>query len=226
MKFEGSSKTTTFRLANVILFARAILLASVTVLSFGGIIYVFDKYGPGSTVRPDMRFMSELNRTLIYVHIFASAVALMIGPLQFWTKLRLANPKIHRWLGRAYLGGIVLGGSTGLVLALQAKGGLTARLGFACLAVLWLYTGARAYTTIRQHKVQEHRRWMLRNFSLTFGAVILRVMLPTALNNGIPFDVAYPAIAWLAWVPNLVVVEAALWWQSKRSSTPGMSTDA
>ncbi len=219
-------KPETLRFTTVIPLVKAIFLGGVTVLSFGDIIYVLEKYGPGASVRLDLQLMSALNRTLIYAHIFASAVALVIGPLQFWSMLR-AKPTIHRWLGRAYLGlGIALGGSSGLVLALQAKGGLTARLWFTCLAVLWLFTGARAYATIRQRKVQAHRRWMLRNFSLTFGAVILRLMLPTALNYGIPFDVAYPVIAWLAWVPNLIVVEAALFWQSTRRRTGDMSVDA
>jgi hypothetical protein len=37
--------------------------------------------------------------------------------------------------------------------------------------------------------------------------VTLRLYLPLSGAIGIPFDDAYPAIAWLCWVPNLVVAE-------------------
>jgi hypothetical protein len=52
-----------------------------------------------------------------------------------------------------------------------------------------------------------HRAWMLRSYALTFAAVTLRIWLPLSQIAGIPFQEAYAAIAWLCWVPNLVVVE-------------------
>jgi hypothetical protein len=39
------------------------------------------------------------------------------------------------------------------------------------------------------------------------AAVTLRLYLPLAALGGIPFEEAYPAIAWLCWVPNLVAAE-------------------
>jgi hypothetical protein len=81
------------------------------------------------------------------------------------------------------------------------------RLGFGALAVAWLYTGLRAYLAIRARDVTAHRRWMVRNFSLTFAAVTLRLWLPASVVTGIPFAIAYPVIAWLCWVPNLVLAE-------------------
>ena len=47
----------------------------------------------------------------------------------------------------------------------------------------------------------------MRNFALTFAAVTLRVYLPTSMALGVPFESAYPLIAWLCWVPNLLVAE-------------------
>jgi hypothetical protein len=47
----------------------------------------------------------------------------------------------------------------------------------------------------------------VRNFALTFAAVTLRIYLPLSNVVGIDFDVAYPVIAWIAWVPNLLVAE-------------------
>jgi hypothetical protein len=51
---------------------------------------------------------------------------------------------------------------------------------------------------------------MTRNFALTFAAVTLRIWVPASFVSGIPLAVAYPIIAWLCWVPNLLVAELIL----------------
>ena len=48
---------------------------------------------------------------------------------------------------------------------------------------------------------------MVRNFSLTFAAVTLRLWLPGMVISGVSMDVAYPVVAWLCWVPNLILAE-------------------
>jgi hypothetical protein len=48
---------------------------------------------------------------------------------------------------------------------------------------------------------------MVRNFALTFAAVMLRLYLPASMVVGIEFELAYPVIAWLCWLPNVVVAE-------------------
>jgi uncharacterized membrane protein len=185
---------------------------ALTVLSLGIVAYAVRSYAflpLGAAVHPDMRAGFQSHRpNLIYVHVFASAVALALGPFQFWTRLRTAWPALHRWSGRIYLGvGVLFGGFAGLFVAFGAFGGFVAQLGFGFLAVAWLFTGLRAYQSIRARDVRSHRRWMVRNFALTFAAVTLRLWLPGLVVSGVPFHVAYPIIAWLSWVPNLAVAE-------------------
>lgn len=190
-------------------------------LSLGVAGYAVVAYGffpLGSLVHPDIRTSFETHRTGIYVHVFASAIALSIGPLQFSSRVRLVRPHLHRWLGRLYLGiGVLVGGLAGLLMAFHAYGGTIGRLGFGALASMWLYTGLRAYVAIRARDAVSHRRWMMRNFALTFAAVTLRLWLPATIASGVPFDLAYPAVAWLCWVPNLVVAELLL--RPARSAT-------
>ena len=112
--------------------------------------------------------------------------------------------------------GVLIGGLSGLFMAFHAFGGLPSRLGFACLAVAWLYSGFRAYFAVRACDFLAHRRWMVRNFALTFAAVTLRVYLPASMALGAAFEVAYPVIAWLCWLPNLVAAECLL----NRSTDP------
>jgi hypothetical protein len=48
---------------------------------------------------------------------------------------------------------------------------------------------------------------MIRSYSLCLAAVMLRLYLPAAQTMGFQFEDAYPVIAWICWVPNLVVAE-------------------
>jgi uncharacterized membrane protein len=153
---------------------------------------------------------------LLLTHVTGGIVALFLGPWQFWGGLRRRYPAFHRWLGRIYLLGILVGGLAGLGMAVIAFGGLPSQLGFGGLAVAWLASGFLAYRTIRQGKVREHREWMIRNYALTLGAVTLRLWLPLLLSLGLEFPVAYPMIAWLSWVPNLVVAEVYLWGRGRK----------
>jgi uncharacterized membrane protein len=184
---------------------------SVGLLSLGVAGYAVVVYGftpPGSLVHPEMRAVFEANKLGIYSHVFGSVMALALGPFQFSARLRARAPGLHRWLGRLYLGvGVLVGGLSGFYMALHAFGGPLSRVGFAVLALLWIHSGLRAYVSIRAGEVAAHRRWMIRNFALTFAAVTLRVYLPGSMALGIEFERAYPVIAWLCWVPNLVAAE-------------------
>jgi len=165
------------------------------------------------TLDPDVYFSEQraiymAHITILIVHIVASMLALSIGPFQFLPGIRKGRwLKVHRWLGRTYLLSILFGGLSGLYMAQMAYGGTISELGFSALAILWLYTGYRAYRHIRNKDLEEHRQWMIRNYALTFAGVMLRVWVPLSMVAGIDFLTAYQAIAWLCWVPNLLVAE-------------------
>jgi uncharacterized membrane protein len=183
----------------------------VFALSFGVAAYVVVAYAfmpLGALVHPDMRAAFTTHAAGVYVHAFGATVALVLGPLQFSSRLRRRFPAAHRWCGRLYLAaGVLVGGLAGASLAWHAYGGAIARLGFATLAALWLFTGWRAYRAARAGSFAAHRAWMERNFALTFAAVTLRIYVPLSAALGIEFAVAYPVIAWLCWVPNLLLAQ-------------------
>jgi uncharacterized membrane protein len=143
-------------------------------------------------------------------HAFGGAIAALIGPFQLITRVRTSWPTVHRWLGRTYLLAVLAGGLAGLYFAPVSSAGTVGRVGFATLAVFWLFSGTRAFLAIRRGNVQEHRRWMLRNYALTFGAATLRIELPLLMIGGVGFLVAYTLVAWISWVPNWLAVEAWL----------------
>ena len=198
----------------------------LTVLSLGVAGYAWIAYGfgqLGDRVHPDMRPAFEANPFAIRTHIFASSLALLLGPFQFSTRLRARNPELHRWMGRAYLGlGVLVGGGAGLYMSLHAYGGVAGKLGFGSLALAWLYTGARAFNSARNRAFEAHRRWMIRNFALSFAAVTLRLYVPSAFALRIPHEAAYPFIAWACWLPNLALAE----WIARTTRHPLLDRNA
>lgn len=196
------------RLGTILFYVLALGVAGYAAIAYGALPL-------GSLVHRDMKLNFIAHKVGLYTHVFASLAALALSPFQFSGRLRRTRPALHRVMGRLYLGvGVGLGGLSGLYLSAFAFGGVVAKLGFACLALCWLFTGVRAYQAIRRGAVQEHRRWVVRNVSLTLAAVALRLYLPASLLVGMPFESAYPVVAWLCWVPHLVLAE----WLLARSS--------
>lgn len=154
----------------------------------------------------EQRAIYSAHLTVLILHVSGGMVALTLGPLLFLAGMRRRWPALHRWLGRFYLLGILIGGSAGLMMSTYAYAGAIARSGFATLALLWLTTGVLAFIHIRNGNVDEHRRWMVRNFALTLAGVLLRLQLPL-LMTGLDFAVAYKIVAWSSWAPNLFIAE-------------------
>lgn len=186
----------------------------VTLLSVGVALYALVVYGflpLGSMTHPDIRAGFELHPLGVYVHVAGAFFALALGPFQFVNSLRRTRPSLHRWCGRVYLiFGVLIGGLSGLYLAFFAYGGWLAKTGFGSLAMLWLYSGLRAWNSVMKRDMNAHQCWMIRNFSLSFAAVTLRVWVPLSFASGLPFELSYPIIAWWCWVPNLVIAETII----------------
>jgi uncharacterized membrane protein len=151
--------------------------------------------------------VSRLWNLAFYQHIFLGGIALLTGWSQFSIRFRINNLAAHRLLGKLYVIACVLSGIAALYLAFYATGGWIASLGFGSLAVLWLYTTSKAFLSIRNKEIEKHQQWMIRSYALTFAAVALRIYLPLSQIAQIEFLYAYRVIAWLCWVPNLLVVE-------------------
>lgn len=172
------------------------------------------------------------NRTwqaFFYSHISLGGVALLTGWSQFMPRFRARHLPLHRTLGKIYVAAVMGSGLAGLYIAFYATGGLVSSLGFGMLATLWLGTTWKAYDLIRKRAPIEHREWMIRSYALCFAAVTLRLWLPLfTAGFKLSFYDAYPLIAWLCWVPNLLVAEAIIRikpWRKRASpvSTKGIT---
>lgn len=141
-----------------------------------------------------------------YIHIFCAPIALAILPFQLSAKLRKARLGLHRWLGRVYGVAILLAGVAGLIIAPDAATGAVAGLGFFLLSAAWLVTTGLAIWHAIGRRVTQHRQWIIRSAALTLAAVTLRIEMPL-LILGFGFETGYQSVAWLCWVPNLLLAE-------------------
>jgi uncharacterized membrane protein len=162
-----------------------------------------------------VRTLFEERPVAAFVHFMGGAIALVAGAFQLNSRLRTRFIGAHRWLGRLYVLAVLIGGVAAFALALHSFGGLIAHLGFGLLAVCWLGSTLNAYRHIRHGNLSTHRRWMIRSYALTLAAVTLRLYLPSSQLAGFTMTMAYPVIAWLCWVPNLLIAE---WFVRSRHS--------
>lgn len=140
-----------------------------------------------------------------YGHIILGGFALLIGWLQFSHKLRRKNIKLHRTIGKTYVVSVLFSGICGLFIALYATGGIISVLGFFSLGVIWLSTTVLGFKAIKKGYIELHEKFMIFSFAACFAAVTLRIWLPILTSLIGEFTGAYRIVAWLCWVPNIVV---------------------
>ena len=172
---------------------------------------------PYLTFNPEVYFQREpylQHEFALGVHVLSGILALLIGPFQFVRRLRRRFVRVHRFMGATYVASATALGVSGLILAPTAYTGLVASVGFTVLDLAMLFTTWTAVRMIVASRYGEHRRWMIRSFSLIMAGVMLRLwsaLYYMAAGVGLvnfSFETAYAAIAWLCWVPNLML---AIW---------------
>lgn len=164
-------------------------------------------------------------RVAFFVHVFSSILVLFAGFTQFSKKILKRYPKWHRAIGYVYVTDVLLvTGPAGLLMSFYANGGISSRIGFILLSVLWmLFTGIALYKAITKQFV-EHRKFMIRSFALTLSAISLRLwkMLFATFTDIPPMD-RYRIIAWLGWTLNLLIAECIIYNYFSNKKTGTMS---
>ena len=153
-------------------------------------------------------------RGWLFLHMNGGALALLMGPWQFWSGLRQRNLAIHRWTGRLYLLGVGAGivGAIGLSLTTTFDWGVVN--GIRALAIAWFVTTGMAYFTIRKRLIVLHKEWMIRSYIVTFAFVTFRFLQDyTPLSRVRPLGDRDTTIAWACWVVPLAVCEMYFQWK-------------
>jgi len=144
-----------------------------------------------------------------YCHIFGSSIILLAGFFQFSKKV-YSNRPLHKALGKLYVFGVLFFAAPGAyVMTLFINRGKGVFASFLIQNTLWVVFTLSAFLLVKNGKIDEHVKMMRRSYALAFAAVTLRfyIWLFTVLGNGVNFENNYLIIAFLSWVPNLLLVE-------------------
>jgi len=189
-------------------------LAALLCLGVAG--YAASRYLLHPPTTPKEALGNPLGVPWLFIHVAGAVTALLLGSFQFIPGLRRIGA--HRWVGRVYVLGCLVGGVAGLILAPGSFAGPIATAGFGSLAVIWIAVNLLGWRAALDRRFVEHRRWMIRSWALTLAAVTLRLYLPAVQILDLPFLPWYRAISFLAWVPNLLIAEALLRNDARRVS--------
>lgn len=178
---------------------------AIVVGLYPGIYFLIDrKFGLLSSKSAELLANTFWNAGF-YTHILLGGFALLIGWTQFSSKIRAKNISLHKQIGKLYVIAVMLSSVAGIGIGIFATGGILSSLGFICLGVIWFSTTVMAYIRIRNRQIAEHQKMMIYSYAACFAAVTLRIWLPLLTMIFGDFTTAYIIVAWLCWVPNLLV---------------------
>lgn len=184
------------------------------------------RYLPGiGPLSPDI-MRNLFVRPWLAIHVAGAATALLVWPVQFVPRLRVRAPGVHRWVGRIYVIGCLVGGVGGFVMAFGSTAGPIATAGFGALAICWIVATIQGWRHAVARRFDLHRAWMIRSFALTFAAVMLRLYLPIAPLLGFSFVDGYRATSLLSWIPNLIVAELYLRRRASYAPSPASTSSS
>jgi hypothetical protein len=122
------------------------------------------------------------HQTIVAVHAIPGAVYLILAPLQFIGRVRSRHLEYHRWAGRGLvLTGLVVGVTAlfiGLVIPFSVWSEAVVIAVFGSLFIFCLFQGFRH---IRAKRVDLHREWMIRAFTIALAIASQRVIFIPAL---------------------------------------------
>jgi len=184
-----------------------ILFATLAVVTgfYPGIYLFLDRRFGLLSTKSDALLADLFWNLAFYTHITLAGLALLIGWIQFSTSFRNKNLSLHRLIGKIYVVSALLSSLAGIYIGFFATGGIVSSSGFVLLGIIWFYTTLKAYLNVREKKIADHQKMMIYSYAACFAGVALRLWLPLLIYLTGDFIIAYRTVAWLCWVPNLVV---------------------
>lgn len=193
------------------------ILSMAVIISISSIQHFFP-YTKPSTFLQSKQAQYSIYLPALYGHILTSGLILFLGFLGFSQWIQAQYVHWHRRFGKVYVGLVLLiSAPSALVMAIYAHGGWSIKSCFVFLSILWWFFTWQAWNSIRQKDIPSHRAFMLRSYALTLSAITLRwySFFLGYFFSWYNLD-SYVWVAWLSWVPNLVIVE--IWIRKNRLS--------
>jgi uncharacterized membrane protein len=148
----------------------------------------------------------------LYAHIISVPFILLAGSSQVFFRYEKSFKNIHKVLGSLYVYLILFLSMPGaFVISFYAFGGWPAKLSFLILTILWGWFTWRGFRNGKEGNIIAHKNFMIRSYVLTLSAIVLRILSFVFIHYFDFYgDLAYQIIAWLSWLPSLLLTELIL----------------
>jgi uncharacterized membrane protein len=163
-------------------------------------------------------------RYALWAHLAGGLTALLIGPMQLWLGLTRQRLRLHRLLGRIYLGAAVLAlAGAAYLIAKELSNDWVFAGGLLGLACAWTLTTGMGYVAIRRRRIQQHQEWMIRSYVVASAFVFFRVFVDVLHAFGVHSPKGAETAeelklaAWFCWSIPLLVAEVLIQWRHLRS---------
>jgi uncharacterized membrane protein YozB (DUF420 family) len=189
------------------LFLVVMLGGSVLITASSLAYFEFDALPPFVIEKFPLRF-EALWLASLRIHVASALVAFPLC-LVLMTRTLQKRPLVHRWFGR--VAGILILFAlvpTGVVLALDAKGGSVGTLGFLLSGALVGWFMVRGVLAARRRELVSHRRAMLHVVMQMSVAVTSRALMIGLDLAGIDPDLSYLVALWAPVLASAAVAEA------------------
>jgi uncharacterized membrane protein len=159
---------------------------------------------------------------LTLVHIVPGMLFMILGPLQFSSRIRARHLRWHRLSGRVFVVcGLVIGISA-LVMSfgMPAIGGVNQAAATTLFGTFFLFALCKAFWHVRRREVALHRQWMIRAFSIGLAVAAIRpiigVFFATSPLTGLTPREFFGIAFWIGFLLHLIAAEAWI-----RTTMPG-----
>ncbi|WP_018997720.1 DUF2306 domain-containing protein [Hirschia maritima] len=189
---------------------------------FGGDINAWNKHLSQAYV-PNR----DIGNAAVFAHLALGIVIHIGGPLQLVPSFRKRYPALHRWIGRAFVAGVIIGVASGAyMLVVREIGAWTLRAGFIIQAILVLWFTFYTVRHAMRREISTHMRWATRLFLAASAVWFFRVLIMVwfVMTGGIGIDQSngtgpfIDAMSFLQFLP-LVFYEIYLKVKTKGSPT-------
>jgi hypothetical protein len=158
-------------------------------------------------------------RWWLVAHVCGGTLALTMGLFQFSTTLRKRSVKAHRWMGRLYLIGVLVGSIGACYMGFFVSSIKAFGWSLEFLALAWVVTSGMAYVAVMRRQFAAHKDWMVRSYTVTFAFVLFRIGERNDLFSSLGPSTALTMLVWMSWAIPLLVVDVAQRWRQTIGAT-------
>jgi hypothetical protein len=152
-------------------------------------------------------------RWWLIAHISGGTVALTTGLFQFSSTIRQRFVKVHRWMGRLYLTGVLVASIGAAYMGIFVSPVRAFGISLEFLALAWVVTSGMAYLAVMRRQFTAHREWMIRSYVVTFGFVLFRLGTRNHVFGSLGREMQPVVLAWTCWAVPLLITDVVQRWR-------------